>query len=152
MEPVRSTPDVHFHHAWCDEIDLENKTLTLMPSYPPSFRESDPLLKNEDQQQGSDTSHHSQSSSYPNARGGHSSSIVRAPHRRAIESSEEDQPRPVAEGEAASTEVSTSQSQLVAWKSQEVGREYKLDFDKLVVAVGSYNRTFSTKGVKENAW
>lgn len=154
MEPVRSTPDIHFHHAWCDEIDLENRTLTLMPSYPPSFRESDPLLDEDNQQKGSDRSHSPPSQSqglYPNARGGHSSSIVRAPHRRAIESSEEDNLVLKDHSEADPNKIllgkegGQHQQQLAAWKSQEIGREYKLDFDKLVIAVGSYNRTFGTK-------
>ncbi|KAK0527661.1 hypothetical protein OC834_004348 [Tilletia horrida] len=38
------------------------------------------------------------------------------------------------------------------WASQERGREFKVDYDVLVVAVGSFNRTFKLKGVKSNAW
>ena len=32
------------------------------------------------------------------------------------------------------------------------GRLFAMDYDKLVVAVGCYNQTFNTKGVKENAY
>ncbi|UZJ56312.1 hypothetical protein CBS101457_005632 [Exobasidium rhododendri] len=47
-----------------------------------------------------------------------------------------------------------SKSEGVVQKKTEVdsGREYELSFDKLVISVGSYNRTFGTPGVVENAW
>ncbi|PWN41040.1 FAD/NAD(P)-binding domain-containing protein [Ceraceosorus guamensis] len=32
------------------------------------------------------------------------------------------------------------------------GRQYLLPYDKLVISVGAYNRTFKTPGVRENAW
>ncbi|KAE8228593.1 hypothetical protein CF326_g6468, partial [Tilletia indica] len=38
------------------------------------------------------------------------------------------------------------------WASQERGREFKIGYDVLVLAVGSFNRTFKLKGVKSNAW
>ncbi|KAK0549229.1 hypothetical protein OC846_003385 [Tilletia horrida] len=38
------------------------------------------------------------------------------------------------------------------WKSLEESRQYKVDYDVVVVAVGSFNRTFKLKGVKNNAW
>ncbi|KAL9937933.1 hypothetical protein V8E36_003478 [Tilletia maclaganii] len=38
------------------------------------------------------------------------------------------------------------------WASQERGRQFKIGYDALVIAVGSFNRTFTLKGVKSNAW
>ena len=37
-------------------------------------------------------------------------------------------------------------------ENREKGRLFGLHYDKLVVAVGCYNQTFNTKGVKENAF
>ena len=34
----------------------------------------------------------------------------------------------------------------------EEGRHYTVDFDKLVISVGAYNRTFGISGVKDHAW
>lgn len=136
MEPVRGNHNIQFYHAWTEAIDLENKTLTLMPAYPPVFRQKDPLTNNH----------------YPNARGGHNTAMVRAPHRRAIETHEDE-----AGSQATSSSDSTSDKHLnhkedESWKGMEEGREYSLSFDKLVISVGAYNRTFSTPGVRENAW
>lgn len=135
MEPVRGNHNIHFYHAWTEKIDLEKKTLTLMPAYPPVFRQKDPTTNNH----------------YPNARGGHNTAMVRAPHRRAIETHEED-----GENQASSSSDPTGKhlnhKEDESWKGMEEGREYSLSFDKLVISVGAYNRTFSTPGVRENAW
>lgn len=132
MEPVRETSETMFYHAWCDAIDFKKKQIHLTPAYPPPFRAEDPLVKD------------SQGASVPNARGGHSSAMVRPPHRRAVEGSEQ--------SEHAETTRHHSHDPQESWKSQEEGRSYALPYDKLVIAAGSYNRTFSTPGVVENAW
>jgi NADH dehydrogenase FAD-containing subunit len=43
MEPVRANKHTHFYHAWAEKVDLQKNTLTLMPAYPPAFREADPM-------------------------------------------------------------------------------------------------------------
>ncbi|CAO1624354.1 unnamed protein product [Parajaminaea phylloscopi] len=136
MEPVRETADTLFYHAWCDGIDFDKKKLRLTPAYPPPFRAEDPLESAE--QKGTNNG------SVPNARGGHSSAMVRPPHRRAIEGSD-------TAADAATTRHHSHDPQE-NWKSQEEGRSYALPFDKLVIAAGTYNRTFNTPGVVENAW
>lgn len=110
----------------------------LTPAYPPPFRAADPTLPPSEQQQGVPTD------SIPNARGGHSSAMVRPPHRRAIEGSEV--------GDEAASSKHHSHDPHESWKSQEEGRTYALPYDKLVIACGTYNRTFNTAGVKQNAW
>lgn len=117
MEPVRGNHNVHFYHAWVEKIDLNAKKLTVMPAYPPAFR------------QANDPS--DQPQLYPNTRGGHGTILTSAPHRRAIESQEDD--------------VSTMQSSMEqehhpddggeTWRSMEKGREYTMGFDKLVISL-----------------
>lgn len=70
--------------------------------------------------------------------------MVRPPHRRAIEGSDA--------GDEAFQTKHHSHDAHESWKSQEEGRTYALPYDKLVIACGTYNRTFGTEGVKQNAW
>jgi NADH dehydrogenase len=130
MEPVRGNHKVHFYHAWVEAIDLQSQSLTLMPAYPPAFRSHDPLLHDDKGQ-----------NMYPNARGGHSTVGSKAPHRREIEADRVEHKG--TDGHAAVGRQADS---------QEEGREYTLPYDKLVISVGAYNRTFNTPGVRENAW
>ena len=141
MEPVRGNHNIHFYHAWTEAIDLEKKTLTLMPAYPPVFRQQDPTATS------SSSSNH-----YPNARGGHNTAMVRAPHRRAIETQEEDVNIRSSSSSSDPNGKHLNHKEDESWKGMEEGREYSLSFDKLVISVGAYNRTFSTPGVRENAW
>lgn len=150
MEPVRGNHNIHFYHAWVESIDLDARKLTVMPAYPPVFREADPTVPSGSSKMAGKEQ---QQAHYPNARGGHSTMMVRAPHRRAIEareeSKEDDDQNP---RKQASQTAHHSYGQGETWESMEKGREYDLSFDKLVISVGAYNRTFSTPGVRENAW
>jgi NADH dehydrogenase len=65
------------------------------------------------------------------------------PHRLAIEGSEDATHATAREHDDGPNET---------WNSQEQGRSYALPYDKLVIATGTYNRTFGTPGVRENAW
>lgn len=65
------------------------------------------------------------------------------PHRQAIEGSEDATHATAREHNDGPNET---------WDSQEQGRSYALPYDKLVIATGTYNRTFGTPGVRENAW
>jgi hypothetical protein len=117
MEPVRGSATTRLYHAWAEAIDVKNKKLLLMPAYPPAFRQRDPLQESENA-----------ASRVPNARGGHSTMLARAPHRRAIESKEgEDTDKSMLGSHHSSLEGET-------WGSMEQGREYELGYDKLVIA------------------
>jgi hypothetical protein len=116
MEPVRSSASTRLYHAWAEAIDLENKKLTLMPAYPPAFRQKDPSVKDKQDL-------------VPNARGGHSTMLARAPHRRAIEVKESDEAF-----QASSRQSHHSSIQGETWESMEAGREYQLEYDKLVIS------------------
>lgn len=123
MEPVRGNHYTQFYHAWAESIDLEKQSLRLMPAYPPAFREADPLQT---------PSSKIGTGSYPNARGGHSTMLAIAPHRRAIEAKEgagED-----AEMKASLDRSDHSHGNGESWRSMEEGREYDLTFDKLVIS------------------
>lgn len=149
MEPVRGRhSQLQFYHAWAEKIDLKNKKLLLMPAYPPAFREVDPLMEEGAAGPAATSSEAQQPKRLvPNARGGHSTLMARAPHRRAIESDSDE-----AVLDSSKQVGHHSQAAGESWTSLEEGREYELGFDKLVIAVGAYNRTFSTKGVREHAW
>lgn len=92
MEPVRSGPDLTFHHAWVDEIDIPNKKLKLMPAYPPAFREVDPLLPADQQQQGTIVGNrlphavppHAKNR-VPESKGGYGTTFKKPAHRRDVE-------------------------------------------------------------------
>lgn len=86
----------------------------------------------------------SQSTSIPDARGGHSSAVTSAPHRRPLEGSEE--------SSESDTTRHHSHDLHETWKTQEEGRVYTMPYDKLVIACGTYQRTFGTPGVVQNAW
>ncbi|CEH14014.1 NADH-dehydrogenase (ubiquinone) [Ceraceosorus bombacis] len=137
MESVRSCGSTQLYHAWADGIDTTAKHLLLTPAYPPAFRTAPPATLGPDD---------APMRSFPNARGGHSTSFVRPPHRRAIESSEVE-----VDGESSRSRHH-AQSEGETWRSAEEGRQYLLPYDKLVISVGAYNRTFKTPGVRENAW
>lgn len=51
-----------------------------------------------------------------------------------------------------SREEDMNQSALDLTSKAAKGRLFTMDWDKLVIAVGSYNQTFNTPGVKENAY
>lgn len=130
MEPVRGRHSkLQFYHAWAEKIDLENRKLTLMPAYAPAFREVDPLK--DEQQQGVNAGGPSSSAKrlVPNARGGHSTLMARAPHRRAVESESDE-----ATLDSSSKVGHHSQAAGETWKSLEEGREYELSFDKLIIS------------------
>ncbi|KDN41968.1 hypothetical protein K437DRAFT_269520 [Tilletiaria anomala UBC 951] len=201
MEPVRSNGDVTFHHAWVDALDIQTRTLKLMPAYPPSFREVDPTVSLQEQQHevhaqlqsqlGRNTDNgerlphavppHSDGkrqarvaleeqsrapARIPEAKGGYATSFKKPVHRRDVEGMSTASEVPSASVSPATTRGAddklTQQHGMVhpddlpriaeAAMAQEQGRYYELKFDKLVIAVGAYNRTFSIKGVKENAW
>ena len=90
VEPLRSTSEVSFHHSWAEDVDIANRTLTLVPASSPAFRAKDPLVKEQQRDARAETPERLQAT-------------------------------------------------------------YKLQYDKLVIAAGSYNQTFDTPGVKKNA-
>lgn len=123
MEPVRGNHYTRFYHAWAEAIDLENQKLLLMPAYPPAFRQDDPL-------QGPSLSSEGQvKKRYPNARGGDSTILTKAPHRRAIESKSDEEAI-----QSSTSEGHHSHTRGETWESMERGREYSLEFDKLVIS------------------
>lgn len=126
MEPVRGNHRTHFYHAWAEAIDLDNRKLVLMPAYPPVFREGDPL------QAGATGEATSDRAMYPNARGGDSTMLARAPHRRAIEARDGTEDDKVMESSHQTGHHSHTAGE--SWRSMEEGREYELAFDKLVVS------------------
>lgn len=123
MEPVRGNHHTRFYHAWAEAIDLEEQKLILMPAYPPAFRQDDPL------QGPSSFSQSEERKRYPNARGGDSTILTKAPHRRAIESKSDEEA-----SQSSSSEGHHSHIHGETWKSMEQGREYLLEFDKLVIS------------------
>ncbi|CAO1636859.1 unnamed protein product [Sympodiomycopsis kandeliae] len=129
LEPVRETADTYFYHSWCDRIDFAQKKVHLTPAYPPPFRGPDPFESG---------------STIPNTRGGYSSAMVRPPHRRTVEGSDENP-----ESDASRHH---SQDAGETWKSQELGRTFAMPYDKLIIACGAYNRTFGVEGVRDNAF
>lgn len=143
LEPVRETAETIFYHAWCDSIDFEARKVHLTPAYPPPFRAEDPTLRAEKERLAAEEGGESEQKHIPNARGGHSSAMVRPPHRRAIEG---------ADKEDVSRKRHHSHDETESWKSVEEGRQYTLPYDYLCIAPGAYNRTFNTPGVAENAW
>lgn len=73
--------------------------------------------------------------------------------RLMIEEAVEDprQSRSLVPGESSRDE-DMNQSALDLTSKAAKGRLFAMDWDKLVIAVGSYNQTFNTPGVKENAY
>lgn len=45
VEPLRSTEDVNYYHAWAEDVDFKNKVITAIPAAKPIFRGKDPLVK-----------------------------------------------------------------------------------------------------------
>lgn len=70
--------------------------------------------------------------------------MTSAPHRRPLEGSEE--------SSESDTTRHHSHDLHETWKAQEEGRVYTMPYDKLVIACGTYQRTFGTPGVVQNAW
>ncbi|CAD6886879.1 unnamed protein product [Tilletia controversa] len=180
IEPVREIRDANFLHSWVDSVDVQNRTLTLVPAYPRAL--------------GQDR--------FAETRGGFNTAFVRPAHRRPVETAEGDALDLVSPGGGSgnrqqqtgagsstgafqATQTNSAQSTLSSadlsseggdaallasdaaagrlashdsygpsetWASQERGREFKIDYDVLVLAVGSFNRTFKLKGVKSHAW
>lgn len=141
MEPVASSQKLSFHRAWVDRIDIPSKTLELTGAQPPMFREVDPLLPPEEQQQLGVPIY------------------TRPPaaqtHRPASSSASGAASHPNAQQAA---HITTTSGPVMSNHSGEEQLSVKhhrpsstLKFDKLIIAHGSYNRTFNTPGVKANA-
>lgn len=45
IEPLQSTSQIDFYHAWAQNIDFETKTVSCIPASKPVFRGKDPLVK-----------------------------------------------------------------------------------------------------------
>ncbi|KAE8210124.1 hypothetical protein CF327_g5962 [Tilletia walkeri] len=188
IEPVREIRDASFLHSWVDAVDVQNRTVTLVPAYPRALSQD----------------------RFAETRGGFNTAFVRPAHRRPVEAAEGDasdlvpssggsSSRPAytlatpatgqqqhgagsATGAFQPSQTNSAQPVLSSaefpqseppsaetrdaihlashgsygpsetWASQERGREFKIGYDVLVLAVGSFNRTFKLKGVKSNAW